>query len=164
MVGSGFRVEPAVRADAPVVAGYIRKMLEYTASLGGYAGNRSEARWAEVATRVAEEIHSNPRHAYYLAKEGADRPIGLGAAQITEAHLALEPCKTLHVSTLYVEPDRRQSGIGKRILEELITFGKTSGVDEIDLGVEANNPAVKLYLEAGFLIQRYRMVLALKEG
>jgi len=164
VVGSGFRVEPAIEADAPVVAGYIRKMLEYTASLGGYAGNRSEERWAEVGVRVAEEIRSNPRHAYFLAKDQAGVPVGLGAAQITDAHLALEPCKTLHVSTLYVQPDRRQAGIGKRILEELITFGKARGVDEIDLGVEANNPAVKLYLEAGFRIQRYRMVLALKES
>ena len=164
MVHSGFRVGPAVAADAHVVAGYIRKMLEYTASLGGYAGNRSDQRWEELAARVGEEISSNPRHAYFLARDGAGVPIGLGAAQITEAHLALEPCKTLHVSTLYVEPELRKSGIGKRILEELITFGKARGVDEIDLGVEANNPAVKLYLEAGFRIQRYRMVLALKEG
>jgi ribosomal protein S18 acetylase RimI-like enzyme len=159
----GFRVEPAIEADAQVVAGYIRKMLEYTASLGGYSGNRSEDRWGEVGLRVAEEIRTNRRHAYFLAKDDTGRPIGLGAAQITDAHLALEPCKTLHVSTLYVEPGMRRSGIGKRILEELITFGKAGGVDEIDLGVEATNPAVKLYLAAGFRIQRYRMVLALKE-
>lgn len=163
MGNEGFRVEPAVEADAPVVAGYIRKMLEYTASLGGYAGNRSEERWVELAARVGEEIRSNPRHAYFLARDSGGIAVGLGAAQITEAHLALEPRTTLHVSTLFVEPDRRQAGIGKRILEELITFGKARGVDEIDLGVEANNPAVKLYLEAGFRIQRYRMVLALEE-
>jgi hypothetical protein len=59
----GFRVEPAIEADAQVVAGYIRKMLEYTASLGGYSGNRSEDRWGEVGLRVAEEIRTNRRHA-----------------------------------------------------------------------------------------------------
>lgn len=153
-----------MEAEASVVAGYIRRMLEYTASLGGYMGHQSEERWAQVGAKVAEEIRSNPRHAYYLAKDPAGNPIGLGAAQITESHPALMPSKTLHVSTLYVEPGLRRAGIGKRILEELITFGRARGVDEIDLGVEANNPAVRLYQGAGFRIQRYRMVLSLKEG
>ncbi len=156
------RIETASEADAAIVAAFIRKMLLYTESLGGYAGNRSESGWAELAARVAEEIRSNPKHAYLLAKDGEGSAIGLGAAQIHEAHLALEPCKTLHVSTLFVDESQRKGGIGRRILEELITFGKSRGVDEIDLGVEANNPAVKLYLDAGFRIQRYRMVLGLK--
>lgn len=55
------------------------------------------------------------------------------------------------VTNIAVHPDHRGMGVGRAILEQLITESKARGIREISLEVRASNlPAISLYQSRGF--------------
>ena len=71
-----------------------------------------------------------------------DKPVGFGLLRsiIGEAELLL----------LAVEPAHRGSGYGRLILEHCMTVAMRSGAEVLFLEVREHNPALSLYLSAGF--------------
>lgn len=62
-----------------------------------------------------------------------------------------EPSKTAYLFGMWVEPGRRRSGIGKRLVETLIEWGRARGAVRVELEVnERVKPAVALYQACGF--------------
>lgn len=52
---------------------------------------------------------------------------------------------------VYVRPDRRGQGLGRRLLRDLLAEAKRQGVRRLDLSVAStNHPALRFYLAAGF--------------
>ena len=65
---------------------------------------------------------------------------------------------TAFIDNLYVLPDGRGKGYGRRLLQEAIAHLRQLKVRKVDLMVTADNEiAVHLYDEAGFDISRLRM-------
>jgi ribosomal protein S18 acetylase RimI-like enzyme len=59
--------------------------------------------------------------------------------------------KTAYLFGMWVEPGRRRSGIGKRLVETVIEWARVRGAVRIELEVnEATRPAVALYQACGF--------------
>ncbi|SHF08325.1 Acetyltransferase (GNAT) family protein [Seinonella peptonophila] len=70
-----------------------------------------------------------------------------------------EPAKLQHKSHIYgvyVVPEARRKGIGRALLEHLISrVKKVAGVEQILLTVANSNPAKSLYLQCGFISYGY---------
>lgn len=55
------------------------------------------------------------------------------------------------LTEVYVIPDRRRTGLGRRLIDEVLRVAKDNGAGAVHLGVYADNePAVALYRGAGF--------------
>jgi len=62
-----------------------------------------------------------------------------------------DPSETAYLNAMWVEPGRRRSGIGKRLVETVIEWGRARGAFRIELEVnELTRPAVALYQACGF--------------
>lgn len=86
--------------------------------------------------RVVVLEHDGEIHGYAVLTWGYDLEFGGRDAFLTE---------------IYVRRDRRGSGWGRRLLQEIETMAQTSGAGAIHLEVRPDNaPAVALYREAGF--------------
>jgi ribosomal protein S18 acetylase RimI-like enzyme len=61
---------------------------------------------------------------------------------------------TFHVNTLFVQPAHRQQGIGKALLERLMTDARAAGYTRFQLWVHTGNlVARRLYERSGFTEQ-----------
>jgi ribosomal protein S18 acetylase RimI-like enzyme len=62
-----------------------------------------------------------------------------------------DPSQTAYLFGMWVEPERRRSGIGKRLVETVVEWGRARGAVRIELEVnELTRPAVALYQACGF--------------
>ena len=62
-----------------------------------------------------------------------------------------DPSKAAYLGGMWVEPGRRRSGVGKRLVETVIEWGRARGAARIELEVnELTKPAVALYQSCGF--------------
>jgi [ribosomal protein S18]-alanine N-acetyltransferase len=55
------------------------------------------------------------------------------------------------LASIYVLPERRRTGLGKRLLDRFITDAHAEGFGNLTLGVKEDNPARLLYESAGFV-------------
>lgn len=55
--------------------------------------------------------------------------------------------------TIGVVTDRRSRGVGRRLLGEVVLEAQRRGIHRISLSVEAENPAIDLYTDVGFVEQ-----------
>jgi len=76
----------------------------------------------------------------------ADEPVGLVAAYRDEEQQSL-----FHVVAMWVAPEARRQGIGRRLLDEIERWIASSGGDRIHLSVaDQALPALRLYAAAGY--------------
>jgi GNAT superfamily N-acetyltransferase len=151
------RIEMATEIDAAIIAGYIKDMLLYTEKLGSHKPNRSPKKWKEFTAYIKKAINSDPKHIFFIAKI-ENRIVGFSEAAIQELPIVLEPKVLLHISAVYVEDEFRKNGIGKKLVQRLIQWGKRHSATEINLNVLAKNPAINLYKSMGFQEARIEMV------
>ena len=88
----------------------------------------------------------------------AELPLAGGSDIETGRRLAV---LVLHIHSIYVEPSHRGEGIGQRLLEAVLEWGRGKGCVEAELSVLARNPANKLYENAGFEVFELEMRLGL---
>ena len=55
------------------------------------------------------------------------------------------------LASIYVLPDLRSAGLGRRLLDRYIEDAHEKGFGNLTLGVKPDNPAKHLYEKAGFL-------------
>ena len=66
--------------------------------------------------------------------------------------------KVLVINSLCVAETQRNKGIGKRIMQYVIEFGRSLKVDRIELGVlEKNSPAIEFYQSIGMTTKSRKM-------
>lgn len=120
-----------------------------------------------------ETWRSRCRSAFYLVAEAAGRPVGLVAGIV----LSGEPPQVSpwdgeapagaehHLVSMWVDPERRRHGIGRRLIEALLAAAREKGVREVDLWVaEGNDAALSAYERAGFERTGERAGLPYSEG
>ena len=97
---------------------------------------------AEHSRRLLEDGEM----AVLLAGEG---PEGLALLRLRPSVWTGKP--EAHLQELYVVPDQRGEGIGRRLLEETIAFARAAGATGIDLNTgETDTAARALYTSMGF--------------
>jgi [ribosomal protein S18]-alanine N-acetyltransferase len=77
-----------------------------------------------------------------LARDREGRPVGFSLFRMVadEAELLL----------IAVDPDHHRRGIGRLLLNEFMDGARRGGVHRLHLEVREGNPAVQMYLDAGF--------------
>jgi ribosomal protein S18 acetylase RimI-like enzyme len=58
---------------------------------------------------------------------------------------------TAHVYSMWVDPTARRAGIGRRLVQEVVEWSRSTGARELELNVTATNPgAIAFYERMGF--------------
>ena len=123
------------------------------------------ADWRPEATvRTTDEVLSDPGVAHYVA--GWPRPTDFGVvADDGHAPIGAAWCRFFGAGphgygfvaadvpelTIGVIAGRRREGIGRLLVEALSLEAKHRGIGQISLSVEADNPAILLYADIGFV-------------
>jgi ribosomal protein S18 acetylase RimI-like enzyme len=77
---------------------------------------------------------------------------------------AFEPKKTMHLSVVYVVPESRRSGVGRRLVEKALEWGRAIGAEYCALNVLEKNPAKSLYTTLGFVDTDVQMTKRIENG
>lgn len=91
----------------------------------------------------------------FLQAEVAAEVVGLLEARVDTTGGVFEPKRLLHVSAIYVRPERRRQGIARHLLELGFAWGRERACAEARLNALAANPARTLYASLGF--QEFRI-------
>jgi ribosomal protein S18 acetylase RimI-like enzyme len=141
-------VRPGRREDAAEAARlWMQSAEEHTAHDPIYA----TAPGAERVMRrfLADLVGSS--HSFLFVAESADRTVGFVSGELREGSPAFRPKTWASVDDVFVEPDHRNLGVGRALLESVKAWAKERGADGISLQVAAaNERGRKFYEELGF--------------
>lgn len=116
-----------------------------------------------TSARSGDEIMRDPNVAHYVAGWPQDGDFGVVAVDrepIGAAWCRFFPAQPrgygfvasdIPELTIGVVPERRGAGIGRLLLTELTLEARRRGLERISLSVEADNPAIILYIDVGFV-------------
>lgn len=83
------------------------------------------------------------RNPWWVARQGGE-DVGLVAVRAEEG--------TAHLLSMWVAPEARGSGIGSRLVDEVVAWARAEGLDQVGLwAVDANQAARSLYERKGFV-------------
>ena len=100
-----------------------------------------EAYWQQLAANLRL-----PHHEFFIACVNAE-PAGIAYGRLDAADR-----EVAHVGSMWVSPIARGEGIGKQLLERVMSWAAEQGATRIKLWVtEGNSPATKLYESSGFV-------------
>ena len=120
-------------------------MTELNPNLFGLAPGWEGKKREQYATTIGD-----PQKYLIVACLGANAPVGMGLASIV-AHPDFLPPQFGYVDDIWVAPDSRKSGVGSRIVDSLMAFFDTMGVDHITPNYVVGNPeAERFWLKRGF--------------
>jgi GNAT superfamily N-acetyltransferase len=94
----------------------------------------------------AWESHVADPEGHTLVARDGERIVGLVALDHQR------PARTLRLWTIFVRPDYRRWGIGTRLLEAAEELGRELGVAWLEAHVDADNPGLTMFLQAGFVV------------
>ena len=95
--------------------------------------------WVKSAARIATSPHFD-----ILIAEHDGEAVGLVSGQIDDAGVG-------HIGAMWADPGIRGKGIGRRLLQQVMTYLQDNDAHTIELTVtETNRPAISLYQSAGF--------------
>ncbi len=148
--------------DIDSVVNLIKAMLQDMVSYGGHALNKGGEISLQLQTHFLD-VSEKEDHIFLLAvSEGTEEEtVGVIEASVVCPPEIFQPKSVLHIHSIYVEPSHRGEGIGQRLLEAALEWGRGKGCVEAELNVLARNPANKLYENAGFEVFELEMRLEL---
>ena len=136
---SEFTIRPAVDADAEAIANLIRELALYE-------------KLEHVAKATAADFRKHlfgPRpYAEVLIAEVAGEPVGLALFFPTFSTFRGQP--GLYLEDLFVQPEHRNKGIGKALLQQLAQIACDRGLGRLEWAVlNWNEPAIGFYQSLG---------------
>jgi ribosomal protein S18 acetylase RimI-like enzyme len=153
-------VRDARHDEARFVVEMIRYMVTDMASYGGNAPATADTAWEKMMVAVADELKGN--NTKYLIGESANGDLArVAGAELITLGGAFAPKKTLHISVIYVLPQFRRCGIGGRLINTILDWGRAAGSEQCDLNVLSENPAKSLYEKYGFSVLEFRLARSL---
>lgn len=154
-------LQEATPQDIDTLVGYFQEMLRAMASYGGHALIENDQLDVKVRAHFAE-LQSEDRVCLIAVQaEGEQNPVGVVDATIEKPYDVFKPKPVLHIHGVYVEPDHRGEGIGRRLLEAALEWGREKGCVEAELNTLVGNPARNLYERMGFKVFELEMRLKL---
>ena len=98
-----------------------------------------------------KELVLDPNTKVVVAEEEGGKLVASGYAVSKKARHYLDHETYAYLGFMFTDPDYRGLGINARIVDELVSWSKDQGFNEIRLTVyEDNLPAVKAYEKVGF--------------
>lgn len=105
---------------------------------------------ADAETRFRNDfpdwVRADFRH--FLVAELDTRLVGFIAAEVGFPPAVFEPEAHLFIESLYVEPDFRRSGLGRRLVRALKPLCDDLGIGTMRLGVLAGSPTARAFWSA----------------
>jgi GNAT superfamily N-acetyltransferase len=131
-------IRPATEADAGLLFGLILELAEYEKLADEVSGD------AEVLRRTLFE----QRAAEALIVEADDEPIGYAIFFTTFS--SFECRSGIWLEDVYVRPERRRGGIGRKVMEHLAALALARGHVRLDwCALDWNEPALRFYDKLG---------------
>ena len=143
-----FSIRPGRREDAAEAARlWMQSAREHTAHDPIYATSPAAER---VMRRFLADLMGSS-HSFLFVAESGDRTVGFISGELREGSPAFHPKTWASVDDVFVEPDHRNLGVGRALLESVKAWAKERGADGISLQVAAaNERGRKFYEELGF--------------
>ena len=143
-----FTIRSGRREDASEVARlWMQSAEEHTAHDQIYA----TAPGAEKVMRRFLADLAGSSHSFLFVAESGDRTVGFISGELREGSPAFRPKTWASVDDVFVEPDHRNLGVGRALLESVKAWAKERGADGISLQVAAaNERGRKFYEGLGF--------------
>lgn len=124
---------------------------------GGPAVALDDDAWRAVGEEIAGDLFAQHVR-YVVAETAAGDPVGIAGAKVITLGGAFAAARLAHVSAVYVVPSHRRSGLGTRLLEHLLAWGREAGCERCSLNALVGNPARALYERLGFSAFEIAMV------
>jgi GNAT superfamily N-acetyltransferase len=135
-------IRPVIEADLPRVLELIRSLAEYE-------------RLAHCAVGTVEMLREDlARGAFWcLVAEVEGRVVGFALGAHTYSTFRARP--SVWLEDLFVEPEQRGTGIGKRLLLEVVEMARREGAGRVDWAVlDWNEPSIRFYEAMGAQVMR----------
>jgi GNAT superfamily N-acetyltransferase len=134
-----FRIEPATEPDLPLVRQFINELAEYE-----HLGHEVTATEAGLhATLFGPE-----RIAYAVIAYAGDEPVGFAVYFFTFSTFLAKP--GLYLEDLYVRPEWRSRGLGRKLLAHLARIAVERGCGRMEWSVlNWNEMALRVYRAVG---------------
>jgi len=135
---SGVLLRPAREADAELVFAMLRALAVAVGDAEAFAATVEDVR--------RDGFGPAPRYETLIA-ELDGRPVGLLTLFATYSTYKGRPC--LHVNDLYVAPEARGRGVGRRLMARACRLARERGCCRVELKVLDNNEARDFYETIG---------------
>lgn len=118
--------------------------------------------WATDSTEVFrehfEQMVRKENIVLLVAADSQDQPVGYLVGLCTDAPEIFAVKRRGRINDLYVLPEQRGSGLGRRLMQAGLTGLKECGAEEVDLQVSRENTdAIRFYESLGFRSVSLRM-------
>ncbi len=148
---TSIRIRPAHVDDSPLILRFIKELAVYEK-----AGDKVDATVDSIAVSLFGE--GSPARALICEVDG----VAAGFAVYFFNYSTWQARKGLYLEDLYVSPEMRGCGAGKRLLQYLAAIAVEHGCGRLEWSVlDWNQPAIDFYLSIGAKPQdewvRYRM-------
>ncbi len=135
---SDVTVRPAIRSDAAFILAMVRELARFEKS--------EDSVRATVADLERDGWGETPRFEALIAEQ-AGAPVGF--ALYFHNYSTWEGRVGLYLEDLYVRPEARRSGAGRRLMARLAAIALERGCPRLDLSVLDWNPARRFYARLG---------------
>ena len=133
------RIRPAVEADAPLVLALVRELAEYERLVDEVTATEADIRRALFGPAPSAEA---------VIAEVEGRPVGF--ALFFHNFSTFTGKRGLYLEDLYVRPEHRGRGVGRRLLRHLARLALDRGCRRFEWSVlDWNEPAIRSYRRAG---------------
>ena len=152
--GQAISVRPARRDDWSAARDLLREVDDLHAQLAPdyfRSAPRSEAEWQ----RLLAESHGAVLVAERQHGQDGQRPVAVLVARIydTPDNPGMVPRRRLHIETLVVCCNNRRQGIGRRLMSEVVAWGREHGAVEVVLTTWVGNEAAEaFYARLGYKV------------
>lgn len=138
------QIRQAIADDIQQLFELEQKVIEAERPFNGSI-KTSNVRYYNIPALISES------DSYLIVAEFDGKIIATGYSQIRESKQSLKHDRHAYLGFMFVDTDYRGQGINRRILEELILWGKSHGIGDHYLDVYAkNSSAISAYQKIGF--------------
>ena len=128
--------------------------------MGGHPVNPNDSFWISFQDIVLPAIQNSDR--LFLIAEHNDHPVGFIEGRVGMLYDVFEPKRSFHISSIYVNPEKRNGGIAKSLIRAALRWASEKGCQEADLNILVNNKSAKnLYESFGFTVFQHEMRMQL---
>jgi len=148
MESRNFTIRPGRREDAAEAARlWMQSAREHTAHDPIYTTSSGAER---VMRRFLADL-AGSNHSFLFVAEYAGRTVGFISGELREGSPTFQARTWASVDDVFVEPDHRNLGVGRALLEGVKEWAKERGADGVSLQVAAaNERGRRFYEELGF--------------
>lgn len=134
-----FRIVSATKRDVPLILHFIRALAEY---------ERLADQVSATEASIREELFGERPVAEAVIAYDGDEPVGF--ALFFHNFSTFVGRRGLYLEDLFVKPEARGKGVGRRLLNHLASLAKERGCGRMEWAVlDWNEPAIKFYRSLG---------------